>query len=231
MSSISSTSYAENVKKKLWLSYKKQKIIPGKMPDKQIQLDFVEKYNWLLEKAKNNEIVIMFYDPVHQLHNSMPWNCRIEKGKEVYLNSNTWRSRLTAMWWINPLTCEFDWIIIEDSCNTESTKATFTEIRKAYKDIPITIILDNAKYNRAYEVQNHARSIWITLEFLPPYSPNLNLIERLRKFMKKVLVKNRYYKTLDEFRNIFNWFFENLGIYKKELLEIFNHRFHILNAA
>jgi transposase len=56
-------------------------------------------------------------------------------------------------------------------------KVFFSEIRKEYGENPITVFLDNARYQRAYEAQNHAKSLHITLEFLPPYSPNMDLIE------------------------------------------------------
>ena len=50
---------------------------------------------------------------------------------------------------------------------------------------PITLVLDNARYQRCQLVQNLARELHIELLFLPAYSPNLNLIERLLKFVKK----------------------------------------------
>lgn len=105
-------------------------------------------------------------------------------------------------------------------------------IRNDYSDgKPIFMFLDNAAYNRSYEVQDHAVKLGITLCYLPPYSPNLNLIERLRKLMKKKLVKNRYYETFKEFRESFINFFVNLSDYTEELRKIFDHRFNILKAA
>jgi transposase len=74
-------------------------------------------------------------------------------------------------------------------------------------------------------------TLWITLSYLPPYSPNLNLIERLRKFMKVKLVKNKYYKTLDEFRAVFISFFSNISQYYYELKRIFDNKFQILKAV
>lgn len=136
------------------------------------------------------------------------------------------------MWGINPIDLKFSGLIIEDNCDTETTKATLKIIRENYSDgKPIFIFLDNAAYNRSYEVQSYAFTLWITLSYLPPYSPNLNLIERLRKFMKIKLVKNRYYETLEEFRNVFISFFSNLWDYFHELKNIFDHKFQILKAV
>lgn len=214
------------------MSYKKQKQLPWKLPSIETQTDFIDDYFSLLEEAKEWKISILFYDPVHQLHNSVAWKCRIEKWTEHFLRSNTGRKRLTAMWWFDPIKLEFHWIIIDDYCDTETTKYTLREIRKWYPDKqPIFIFLDNAAYNRAYEVQDYAESIGIVLCFLPPYSPNLNLIERLRKFMKKMLVKNRYYETFSEFRKEFISFFTNLKKYSQELKRIFDHNLNILKAV
>jgi transposase len=60
------------------------------------------------------------------------------------------------------------------------------------------IILDNARYNHAKEVIILADKLGIKLLFLPPYSPNLNLIERVWKFLKKVL-KNKYTPNFNDF--------------------------------
>jgi transposase len=72
---------------------------------------------------------------------------------------------------------------------------------------PIVLILDNARYQKAYEVQEYAKMKNIQLEYLPAYSPNLNLIERFWKFTKKVLVINQYYETYTEFQTAFKNFF------------------------
>lgn len=206
--------------------------MPWKYPSEDIQKEFIEEYKLLLTKAKAGEIHILFYDPVHQIHNSVAGKCRIEKGKEHLLKSNTWRKRVTALWGINPVTLKFSGLVTEDNCDTEMTKATFKVIREEYSDgKPIFLFLDNAAYNRSYEVQNYAESVGITPYYIPPYSPNLNLVERLRKFMKKVLVKNRYFENFDDFYNVFIGFFTDLEEHKDELTSIFDNKFQILKEA
>ena len=69
----------------------------------------------------------------------------------------------------------------------------------AHPDIPLTIVLDNARYQRCHLVQNLARSLGIELLFLPPYSPNLNLIERFWKFVKKQCLYSKYYADYHAF--------------------------------
>lgn len=92
-------------------------------------------------------------------------------------------------------------MIEEENCDQSSTKRFFDLLRQEYPDTtPIHIFLDNAKYQKCYTVQEYAKEINIVLEYLPAYSPNLNLIERFWKFTKKVLVRNQYYETFDEFK-------------------------------
>lgn len=64
-------------------------------------------------------------------------------------------------------------------------------LQEGYSDnTPIHLFLDNARYQKYYTVQDYAKEKNIVLEYLPAYSPNLNLIERFWKFTKKVLVRN-----------------------------------------
>src|SRR4029079_5685853 len=59
--------------------------------------------------------------------------------------------------------------------------------------VPVTVVLDNARYQRCAQVVSLAASPHLELCFLPPYSPNLNLIERLWKFVKKQCLYSTYY--------------------------------------
>ncbi len=64
---------------------------------------------------------------------------------------------------------------------------------------PIVIVLDNARYQHCQLVEELAKELGLTLQFLPSYSPNLNLIERLWKFVKKKCLYNIYNETFEEF--------------------------------
>ena len=136
------------------------------------------------------------------------------------------------MWGINPVTLDFSGLITEGNCDSEMTKATLDVIRWDYPDNKsIYLILDNAKYNHANNVQEHAKKLNIVLYFLPAYSPNLNLVERLRKYMKKVLVNNRYFEEYSEFYLAFIEFFTELKDHKDGLRWLFDNKFQILKAV
>jgi transposase len=75
-----------------------------------------------------------------------------------------------------------------------------TTLATQYPGIPITLVLDNARYQHCRLVQDLAASLGIELLFLPSYSPNLNLIERLWKFVKGQCLNGKYHETFDAFQ-------------------------------
>ena len=70
-----------------------------------------------------------------------------------------------------------------------------------YVELPITLILDNAKYQKCHLVWEMARMLDIDLLYLPSYSPNLNRIERLWTFVKKKCLYAKYYADFSDFKN------------------------------
>lgn len=89
---------------------------------------------------------------------------------------------------------------------TNDTYITATEvcsmlrqIASEYKSLPVHLVLDNARYQKCAAVQELAKKLGISLEYIPPYSPNLNLIERVWKFVKGEL-RSKYYGDFTNFR-------------------------------
>lgn len=96
--------------------------------------------------------------------------------------------------------------------------------------IVIYIICDNARHYRSNLVKECLKTSKIKLLFLPTYSPNLNLIERLWTFMKKKILYNKYYETFDSFKEAKLGFFENIEQYKEELDSLLTNNFQLLDA-
>lgn len=65
---------------------------------------------------------------------------------------------------------------------------------------PIPLVMDNARYQRCQLVFERAMHLGIELLFLPPYSPNLNLIERVWRFVRKECLYSHYYERFDPFK-------------------------------
>jgi transposase len=100
----------------------------------------------------------------------------------------------------------------DDTIDAASTIALFQQLEQVYAVATwIYVICDNARYYRSKAVQEYIKDSRIKLVFLPPYAPNLNLIERLWKFFKKEVLYNRYYESFDGFHKACEDFFSNPG--------------------
>ena len=84
--------------------------------------------------------------------------------------------------------------------NAWSVVDLLRELRRIHVDAPVTVILDNARYQRCYIAEKAAHMFNIELLYLPPYSPNLNLIERAWKFIKKKAIVNRSFDSFQSFQ-------------------------------
>ena len=93
---------------------------------------------------------------------------------------------------------------------------------------PITLLLDNARYQKCQSVANKAKALNIELLYLPPYSPNLNLIERLWRFVKKQVLYSKHYDSFDTFRNSINTCISELGTrFKNEMQSLMTMNFQL----
>ena len=122
-------------------------------------------------------------------------------------------------------------MLTEENCCTEVMEAFLEEIKNQYCTATnICIILDNARYQRAYSVQRKAEQLNINLIYLPPYCPNLNLIERLWRYFKKKVMKNKYYETFSEFEISVEQFFINFEQHFDDLKSLLSFKFGIIKA-
>jgi transposase len=209
-------------------SYKKPKHIPGKA-NQQAQEKFIEKYK-SLKANKNAEDRIYFMDGVHLLHNSQPAYGWIKKGKEQVLKTNTGRMRVNIN---GAYDIENQKAIIreDESINSQSSIALLEQMLKEQPLGMLYIILDNAKYYRSKLVQKFlGQNQRIQFVFLPPYSPNLNIIERLWKFFKKKITYNKYYEKFAVFKEKCLEFFANIDKYKIEIESLMTENFQLIQA-
>jgi len=93
----------------------------------------------------------------------------------------------------------------------------------------IHIICDNARYYHAQLVKDYLANSRIELVFLPPYAPNLNLIERFWKFFKKTILYERYYETFCQFKTACDNFFAGLDQHHASLRPLLTDRFQIIS--
>jgi transposase len=100
------------------------------------------------------------------------------------------------------------------------------------KGTVITVVLDNARYQRCKAVQARAVELGIELLFVPTYSPNLNLIERLWKFVKKECLYGKYYESFEPFKQaITKCLEEAMGCHQAALATLLTLEFQTLQPA
>jgi transposase len=211
---------------RLGFSYKSTTLIPAKHDAKK-QMEFVETYRQLAQNLRPDE-AILFVDGVHPQRNTQVSQAWIKRGFQKLIKSNTGRKRLNINGAYNPFTSEV--IVHEDiTINAQTTIRFFEKVERQYADKrTIYAIVDNATYYRNKNVKEYLKDSRVTLIFLPPYSPNLNLIERLWKFMRKKLLKSWYYETFKAFKSAVLNFFAGIVKYADELRQFIGTEFHLL---
>lgn len=215
--------------KKNGLKFLRPKLSPGKPPTEEEQLRFVEEYK---EVRLFTEVgaTVLFCDAMHLLHQTAPSHCWGDPKEPPVFPSNSGRRRLNILGAYNPATYDLVHHTGEANCNAEQVIVFFEKILKKYPKSPfIVLYLDNASYFHAEAVsewlETHPRFI---CRFLPPYAPNLNLIERLWRFTKNHLVKNRYYEKYKTFRCSVFRMLNNISKYKDELMTLITEKFEIV---
>jgi transposase len=214
--------------KRLTFVFKKTKLVPGKADAEKQEAFLAQMAKIKQEKGKDDEIC--YLDGVHPQHNSKPANGWIKKGTEKQLLSNTGRERININGALNPR--NHDVIFREDkSINAESTIRLFGQLEEKYPNAPnIYCIADNAKYYRNKAVKTYLETSRVRLIFLPPYSPNLNLIERLWKHLKKKRCNNKYYEKFADFKTAILSFLENIKDEEAELRTLLTENFRVIGV-
>src|SRR3990167_9319593 len=174
------------------------------------------KYNEL-KNALNPDEIILFGDsshPQHQTKLSCGW---IKKGVRKPEKMTACQRRINLIGAIDLNTHHIEYRQVE-WVNKESLKAFAEQLCNAYPNASaIHLILDNAGYHRSEEFLKFIATTKIKIHYLPPYSPNLNPIERLWKIMHENTTYNRYYRKFSEFASGIINFFENIGQFKSIL--------------
>ena len=213
--------------KRLGFTYKKNRLVPSKAdPEKQRQ--FVHWFEKVRAELGPDDR-LYFGDAVHVKHNAEAGYAWSPIGEPHLIPTNSGRQRYNVLGAYCTQTHEHVFILTEENINQETMIHLISKLRAKHPgDGKIYLVLDNASYNKANRVKAQAQASRITLKFQPPYSPNLNLIERLWKFMRKAFCKDKYRGTFAEFRSQLDRFFANLDEYRAELAALLTERFELV---
>ena len=202
--------------------------IPGKV-NVEKQRQWLEKdLTPAIKQAEKGEIHLLFSDAAHFTLSA--FLCMIWSVKRVFLKTSHGRNRINVLGAVDAITKEIT-TLINTTYITATTIMDFLEqLKEKYSDKPIVMVLDNAKYQHCNLVKEKAEKLGITLMFLPPYSPNLNIIERLWKFTKKKILYAQYYDNAEKFHMTIRAFFEQINkIFQLELEGLLTLKFQLFD--
>lgn len=151
----------------------------------------------MLNEARAGQRQVYFVDAAHFVYGA--FLAIVWCFARTFIKTPAGRQRLNVLGAINAVTHQFVSVINQTFVTAQTTCQLLDKLRALHPGVPITIVLDNARYQHCKLVLAHAATRGIDLLFLPGYSPNLNLIERLWKFIKKDCLNGRYYPTHQEF--------------------------------
>ena len=209
--------------------YKKPKHVPGKL-DPAKQDAFLAEYE-ILRKNKGKNDPVYFADACHPQFNSIPAYGWIRRGTEKELKSNSGRKRVNIHGAVDVDTMEtvtdFARRLLFWRIDGTSSFRLFRKLEAKHpKAKAIHVIVDNARYYTSGWLKEKLKGTKIVLHYLPGYSPNLNLIERLWKFFKKKILYNKYYEKYEDFLSACKSFFRCRTKYRDELRSLLTENFH-----
>ncbi len=215
---------------RLGFSYKKPKIVPGKT-DRKKQQRFLSLYG-KLKARMTKEDHLYFADATHPQHTTKPSCGWILKGKDhdKLVKTASGRQRLNLNGALNLKTHQAI-VLSEQTINAQSVIRLGNRLLRRHPKGKVYVILDNARYRHARLVskwrRKHGRIKFI---FLPSYSPNLNLTERLWRFFHQQVTWNRYFETFEAFERASLAFFKNLKSYEPQLKTLLTDNFQVMSS-
>jgi len=152
-----------------------------------------------LNEAKAGKRAVFFVDAAHFV--LAPFLGFLWSLTRLFIQAPSGRQRFNVLGALNAISHELITVTNDSYINAQSLCDLLHKLAALNLGVPITLFLDNARYQKCALVQALATSLNIELCYLPSYSPNLNLIERLWKFIKKQCLYSKYYQDFPAFKS------------------------------
>ena len=178
-----------------------------------------------LEEARQGLRQVFFVDAAHFVF--APFLGVIWCVARLCIRAASGRKRYNVLGALNAVSHKLIQVSNHSYINAESVCQLLRALADAATPgIPITMVLDNARYQKCALVENLAKQLGIELLYLPSYSPNLNLIERVWKFVKAERLRSIYYASYDEFTSAIQQCLDDLPTKHKEAMDsLLTHNF------
>ena len=215
---------------RLGFTYKLTTPVPCQA-DAVAQADFLDELAVLEAHVERGEAVRYYADAAHPTHHTRCTRAWCAVGHERPLLTVSGRERVN----LNAALNAYDptqVLLDETSCvNAQSTRRLYEQLLATHPDkARIYVVCDNARYYKNKELREWLADKPICQVFLPPYSPNLNLIERLWKYLRQKIINSTFYRTKGQFRTAVLDFFTRLPEFGQDLASLLTRKFHILDA-
>lgn len=216
--------------KKNGFSRRKTGQIPAKADPVAQQAFLDAKLTPVLDEAKAGRRHVFFVDAAHFVLGA--WLGYLWCLKRILLPTPCGRQRFNVLGALHAITHEVVTVTNDTYINSESVVMLLAKLAERFTDLPITLVLDNARYQRNAYVMAEAERLGITLLWLPTYSPNLNLIERLWKFVKAECLHGRYYPKFGPFKQaIIDCLTETGGRHQAKLDTLLTLNFQVFKSV
>lgn len=173
-------------------------MVPAKA-DPEVQAAYLsEVLEPRLAEAQAGKRAVFFVDAAHFV--LAPFLGCLWSLTRIFIKAPAGRQRFNVLGALNAVTHELITVTNDTYITAESVCALLRQLADLHLAVPITVFLDNARYQKCALVQATAASLNIEMCYLPAYSPNLNLIERAWKFVKKQSLYSKYYTDFATFK-------------------------------
>lgn len=219
-----------NFMKRQGLRYRKMGHIPAKADQEKQRKWMEEVMEPIIEASLRGECHLFYSDAAHFILGA--FICSVWSVVRMFVQSAAGRNRINVLGAVHAVSKEVTTLINTTYINADTIVDFLHQLKSKYADFPVFIIMDNARYQHCTLVKEAAEKLGITLVFLPPYSPNLNIIERLWKFTKKKVLYGKYYSTPAKFHQAITTFFHETinQTYKDDIKSLLTLKFQFFDT-
>ncbi len=225
-----STTQVRKYLKSIGMSFRKVGMIPAKADIEKQEVFKKKELDPRLDEAKSGQRAVFFVDAAHFV--LAPFLGFVWCFARLFIKAPSGRKRFNVLAALNAVTHQLITVTNDTYINAQSVCDLLWKIARLNFQAPITLVLDNARYQKCAIVGELALTLNIELLYLPPYSPNLNLIERVWKFVKKQCLYSKYYEDFTAFKNAIVHCLNHLhSTHRQEMDSLLTLRFQTFEKA